>query len=155
MPLTPCAMRRRIAALWKSLRIMTVTALSASPSGTMAPGFLRQLAADFSSNSLLQRMKAWEWALPLCAQSSRRMAERFRLKMQREAARVFIFVCQLLKRPTMISPAATVFVIDDDESVRKSLRRLLDAAHYKTEVFESASEFLSRSAYQGPSCVIV
>src|SRR5215470_4510772 len=55
----------------------------------------------------------------------------------------------------MISPTAMVFVIDDDESVRKSLRRLLDAAHYKTEVFESASEFLSRSAYPGPSCVIV
>ena len=55
----------------------------------------------------------------------------------------------------MITPAATVFVIDDDESVRKSLRRLLDAAHYKTEVFQSASEFLSRSAYPGPSCVIV
>ena len=55
----------------------------------------------------------------------------------------------------MISPTAMVFVIDDDQSVRKSLKRLLDAAHYKTEVFESASEFLSRSAYQGPSCVIV
>jgi FixJ family two-component response regulator len=55
----------------------------------------------------------------------------------------------------MISPAATVFVIDDDESVRKSLKRLLDAVNYTTEVFESASEFLSCSAYQGPSCVIV
>jgi len=48
-----------------------------------------------------------------------------------------------------------VFVIDDDLSVRKSLARLLDAARYKTEVFESASEFLSRSAYPGPSCVVV
>ena len=28
----------------------------------------------------------------------------------------------------MINPNAMVFVIDDDESVRKSLRRLLDAA---------------------------
>ena len=55
----------------------------------------------------------------------------------------------------MINPAVTVFVIDDDESMRKSLRRLLDAAHYKTEVFQSASEFLSRSAYPGPSCVVV
>ena len=55
----------------------------------------------------------------------------------------------------MISPTAVVFVIDYDESVRKSLRRLLDAARYNTEVFKSASEFLSRSAYQGPSCVIV
>jgi len=55
----------------------------------------------------------------------------------------------------MTSPTAMVFVIDDDESVRKSLKRLLHAAYYKTEVFESASEFLSRSAYPGPSCVIV
>ena len=55
----------------------------------------------------------------------------------------------------MIDSTALVFVIDDDESVRKSLRRLLDAAHYGTEVFKSASEFLSRSAHPGPSCVIV
>jgi FixJ family two-component response regulator len=55
----------------------------------------------------------------------------------------------------MISPTAMVFVIDDDESVRKSLKRLLDAARYETEVFESASDFLSRSAYTGSSCVIV
>ena len=55
----------------------------------------------------------------------------------------------------MISTTGMVFVIDDDESVRKSLGRLLDAAHYKTEVLGSASEFLSRSAYPGPSCVIV
>lgn len=55
----------------------------------------------------------------------------------------------------MTTPTAMVFVIDDDESVRKSLNRLLDTAHYKTEVFTSASEFLSHSAYQGPSCVIV
>ena len=55
----------------------------------------------------------------------------------------------------MTTSTAMVFVIDDDQSVRKSLKRLLDAAHYETEVFESASEFLSRSAHRGHSCVIV
>jgi FixJ family two-component response regulator len=50
---------------------------------------------------------------------------------------------------------AMVFVIDDDESMRKSLKRLLDAAHHEAEVFKSASEFLSRSPHPGPSCVIV
>jgi FixJ family two-component response regulator len=55
----------------------------------------------------------------------------------------------------MTTSTAMVFVIDDDQSVRKSLKRLLDAAHYETEVFESASEFLSRSAHPGPSCVVV
>jgi len=55
----------------------------------------------------------------------------------------------------MMTSTAVVFVIDDDASMRKSLRRLLDAAHYETELFKSASEFLSRSVHQGPSCVIV
>jgi len=55
----------------------------------------------------------------------------------------------------MTTAAAIVFVIDDDQSVRKSLRRLLDAANYKTELFNSASEFLSRSAHPGPSCIII
>jgi FixJ family two-component response regulator len=55
----------------------------------------------------------------------------------------------------MMTPTAMVFVIDDDEAVRKSLGRLLDAAHYRIELFKSASEFLSRSAHPGPSCVVV
>lgn len=55
----------------------------------------------------------------------------------------------------MTTANAMVFVIDDDESVRKSLKRLLEAAHYKTEVFKSASEFLSRSPHPGPAGVIV
>jgi FixJ family two-component response regulator len=55
----------------------------------------------------------------------------------------------------MTTPTPMVFVIDDDKSMRKSLERLLDAAHYNTELFTSASEFLSRSAHPGPSCVIV
>ena len=55
----------------------------------------------------------------------------------------------------MISSTAMVFVIDDDASMRKSLRRLLDAACYKVELFASASEFLARSAHDGPSCVVV
>jgi FixJ family two-component response regulator len=55
----------------------------------------------------------------------------------------------------MTIPTAMVFVIDDDASILKSLRRLLDAAQYKAELFKSASEFLTRSAHPGPSCVIV
>jgi FixJ family two-component response regulator len=55
----------------------------------------------------------------------------------------------------MMTSSAIVFVIDDDEAVRKSLERLLDAAHYRIELFKSASEFLSRSAHPGASCVVV
>ena len=55
----------------------------------------------------------------------------------------------------MTTSTAMVFVIDDDPSMRKSLQRLLDAACYKVELFTSASEFLARSAHNGPSCVVV
>ena len=55
----------------------------------------------------------------------------------------------------MTTATAMVFVIDDDASMRKSLKRLLDAARYKAELFKSASEFLSRSPHPGPSCVVV
>src|SRR6266850_1520146 len=55
----------------------------------------------------------------------------------------------------MIAPEGIVFVIDDDASVRKSLKRLLTSASYRTEVFESADEFLARSAHPGPSCLLI
>ncbi len=46
-------------------------------------------------------------------------------------------------------------MIDDDTSVRKGLTRLLRSAGYKSEIFESASDFLTRPPHSGPSCVIV
>ena len=48
-----------------------------------------------------------------------------------------------------------VFAIDDHASVRKGLARLLRSAGHKSEIFESASDFLTRSPHSGPSCVIV
>jgi FixJ family two-component response regulator len=55
----------------------------------------------------------------------------------------------------MTAPAPFVFVIDDDESVRKGLKRLLRSANYESEVFKSASDFLARPPHSGPACVIV
>ena len=55
----------------------------------------------------------------------------------------------------MTIPNSLLFVIDDDASVRKGLTRLLRSAGYKSEIFESASDFLTRPPHSGPSCVIV
>src|SRR5213076_2979365 len=55
----------------------------------------------------------------------------------------------------MIPPNSLVFVIDDDASVRKGLSRLLRSAGYKSEIFNSAADFLARSPHPGPCCVIV
>jgi len=55
----------------------------------------------------------------------------------------------------MTSLTPFVFVIDDDESVRRGLKRFLRSANYENEVFKSASDFLARPPHAGPACVIV
>jgi RNA polymerase sigma factor (sigma-70 family) len=55
----------------------------------------------------------------------------------------------------MNSPSALVFLIDDDASVRKGVSRLLRSAGYKCETFASATDFLARDEYSGPTCLIV
>ena len=51
--------------------------------------------------------------------------------------------------------AATVFVVDDDASVRRSLTRLLEAAGYTVEAFASAREFLNAAQAPGASCLVL
>jgi FixJ family two-component response regulator len=55
----------------------------------------------------------------------------------------------------MIPANSLTFLIDDDASVRKGVSRLLRSAGYKSEAFESASDFLTREQHAGPACVIV
>jgi FixJ family two-component response regulator len=49
----------------------------------------------------------------------------------------------------------TVFVVDDDESVRKSLSRLLRSAGHAVEIFASAAELLSREHFNGAGCLVL
>jgi FixJ family two-component response regulator len=49
----------------------------------------------------------------------------------------------------------TVFVVDDDISVRESLELLIRAAGWQPELFESAQEFLARPRALAPSCLIL
>lgn len=42
---------------------------------------------------------------------------------------------------TMLPMTDTVFIVDDDASVRKALRRLLKSAQYRVQTFMSAEEF--------------
>jgi FixJ family two-component response regulator len=55
----------------------------------------------------------------------------------------------------MKSPAATVYVVDDDASVRKSLSRLISEAGYRVEAYTSPREFLAREPAAGPSCLVL
>jgi two-component system, LuxR family, response regulator FixJ len=49
----------------------------------------------------------------------------------------------------------TIYIIDDDKSVRRSLSLFLKASGYYTETFESADEFLQLNAYEGYGCIIL
>jgi FixJ family two-component response regulator len=49
----------------------------------------------------------------------------------------------------------TVFVVDDDESVRRALKRLLRSNGFQVITFESAEDFLQSSLVQGGARVIL
>jgi FixJ family two-component response regulator len=55
----------------------------------------------------------------------------------------------------MISDSPTIFVIDDDASVRKSLSRLLESMGFTAETFGSAEEFLERGHFEGIGCIVL
>ena len=50
---------------------------------------------------------------------------------------------------------ATVFVVDDDDSVRRALGRLIRAAGYDVEVFSAAADYLVRDAPERPACLVL
>jgi FixJ family two-component response regulator len=49
----------------------------------------------------------------------------------------------------------TVFVVDDDDAVRNSLRMLLKSAGVQTEAYASAQEFLSTYHISQPGCLVL
>jgi CheY-like chemotaxis protein len=59
--------------------------------------------------------------------------------------------------PDSIHPAtaSTIYVIDDDTSVRRSIGRLLSSVDLRAETFGSAEEFLSGVAPASPGCLIM
>jgi two-component system, LuxR family, response regulator FixJ len=64
-------------------------------------------------------------------------------------------------RETICNPAGvnqtgpSVCVVDDDESVRRSLARLFRSAKVPVETFESAQAYLDRATSDEPSCLVL
>jgi FixJ family two-component response regulator len=53
------------------------------------------------------------------------------------------------------APESIVFVIDDDESVRSSLKSLLKSVGLYVELFGSADDFLQRGRPEVPCCLVL
>ncbi len=55
----------------------------------------------------------------------------------------------------MTGAEGTVFVVDDDPSVRGGLARLFKSVGLAAEAFASAREFLGRAPIEGPACLVL
>jgi FixJ family two-component response regulator len=49
----------------------------------------------------------------------------------------------------------TVYVVDDDESIRRALKRLLRSAGYQALTFESAEDFMDSAPGGGKGCLVL
>ncbi len=59
-------------------------------------------------------------------------------------------------RSLFMSPTTpTVFIVDDDPSVRESLEALVEYAGWRCETFATARDFLSAPPAPGPSCLLL
>lgn len=55
----------------------------------------------------------------------------------------------------MNAPQKTIFLVDDDEFVRESMRALLETRQYKVEDFSSGRQFLSQRGSESDGCLIL
>ena len=54
-----------------------------------------------------------------------------------------------------MSEEETVFIIDDDASIRRSLTLFLSANNYQVESFSSSEEYLAREEFSGTGCLVL
>ena len=55
----------------------------------------------------------------------------------------------------MLAARPLIAVVDDEESVRRALGRMLNASNFETLVFGSGQEFLDSLATRRPDCVVL
>jgi len=55
----------------------------------------------------------------------------------------------------MTDAAATVFVVDDDESIREALKSVISSVGLLVETFASAQDFLQRGGQDVPGCLVL
>src|SRR6266404_8526427 len=55
----------------------------------------------------------------------------------------------------MTEAAPIVFVVDDDSSVRRAIKRLIESEGLEVQLFGSAQEFLQSRRPDAPSCLVL
>ena len=57
--------------------------------------------------------------------------------------------------PLLDQKDITVFIVDDDESVRRALKRLIKVAGFKAQTFGSARQFIDSGHYQSAGVLVL
>ncbi len=57
--------------------------------------------------------------------------------------------------PDMTSKSCVVAIVDDEASVLKGLKRVLDASNFTTETYDSAEAFLARGNLDDVRCIVL
>ena len=78
-----------------------------------------------------------------------------RLIWIKEWTEVTALSCAMTSRANQPHTAPTIFVIDDDEVVRESLRVFLEASHYDVEDFCSGEALLARVDGRSADCLLL
>ena len=55
----------------------------------------------------------------------------------------------------MAHGSSTIYVVDDDESIRRALKRLLRSVGYDALTFESAEKFIEFAPEPGEGCLVL
>jgi FixJ family two-component response regulator len=55
----------------------------------------------------------------------------------------------------MVAESIKISLVDDDESMRKAIKTLIELVGIRVEVFSSAEEFLSSGCFQDSACLIL
>jgi len=74
------------------------------------------------------------------------------------AADLYVLTAKIFHRQLITMPAnRTVFLVDDDNSVRRALTRLIKSARYSVQAFASARDFLEywRITNESPACLVL
>jgi FixJ family two-component response regulator len=71
------------------------------------------------------------------------------------SSRCRVFVHPSGSQEFVVSAAPVVFVVDDDASVRSSLKFLLSTVGLQAETFDSADSFLHKTHVDVPSCLVL
>ena len=112
---------------------------------TRALALVRKQIA-FSLPSLQQKRTVWEWVCLSAVHLLKVMAGGYGPRPILPTALCFPFTLPVAAGSLLMTQAPVVFVVDDDPSVRSSLKFLISSVGLQVESFDSAEAFLRRKA---------